>query len=948
MILLSWNCQGLGTPCTVHTLGELLHSHHPSLVFLTETKCKKSRIDGIKRRSGLFGCCVESQGRSGGLALLWDKSTTVQLQTFGPHHIDKLLSRLKNLSRRDWLVAGDFNEILSDSEKSGGRSRPLWQIRRFREALTSTDLHDLGHEGSPFTWCNQYPEPDTIYERLDSACADPSWRARFPNAVVRHIPVTSSDHDALLIDLVVRRGWNGDLNSSRPSLMDKQRSCAAQLQNAEGRWLNEEADIQEHIETYFGEIFRSRNPTENDLEKGTEAISVRISEDMLLERSKPYTAEEVSLALSQMAPLKSPGSDGWLITDNILLAFEVNHYLNTKKWGKKGHMAVKLDISKAYDKVKWKFLEKVLVSSQFSSIVPQRGLRQGDPLSPYLFLLCTEAFSSLLQREEHSGRIQGVAVCRHAPRVSHLLFADDTLIFCQATVEAASSILDVLGIFERASGQEINFAKSSVVFSSNTNPTLRAEVQDVLQIRAEGRHDLYLGLPTVVGKSRQTVFQSIRDRVWQRISGWNERNLSQAGKEILIKAVAQAIPTYAIGCFCLPASLIKEIQSMIANFWWHSGDTKKIHWLNWHKLSKQKLHGGLGFRDLQAFNLAMLAKQLWRIISNLDSLLSRVLRARYFPHGQVLEASVGRNPSFTWRSILASQHVVRGGFRWCIGNGRIVRDHGLEPHSNSLHFWPEEADLIIKIVLSLSNGDDFFCWHHMANGKFSIRRAYHVARDLVDQTQPCTSSFGSPVWKSIWNAKVPRKVQVFGWRLAQNALPTGVNLNHRMQEDSFACPLCHAEKEDTEHAFLRCPYARQVWNLFQLRWALVSDSSTDSCAWMERLAKGIGYEEFDLFLIICWAIWWNRNRTLMEHITLLPDELIKFAFHYLQTYRQVHASPEYITFASAPARWSSPGTNWVKINFDGAIFQSTMELGIGVVARDASGNCVGWTSARQK
>ncbi|KAK4384187.1 hypothetical protein Sango_3083400 [Sesamum angolense] len=295
------------------------------------------------------------------------------------------------LSRRDWLVAGDFNEILSDSEKSGGRSRPLWQIHRFREALASTDLHDLGYEGRPFTWCNQHPEPDTIYERLDRACADPSWRTRFPNAVVRHIPVTSSDHDALLIDLVntprlprrkrrpfrfeamwaslaeceqvVRRGWNGDLNCSRPSLMDRQRSCAAQLQawstqndhcsiqnkiqtlekalmqirrspitaankieenrirgelelllareeNAEGRWLNEEAEIQEHIEAYFGEIFRSRNPSEHDLEKGTEAISVRISEDMLLELSKPYTAEEVSLALSQMAPLKSPGPDG--------------------------------------------------------------------------------------------------------------------------------------------------------------------------------------------------------------------------------------------------------------------------------------------------------------------------------------------------------------------------------------------------------------------------------------------------------------------------------------------------------------------------------------------------------------------------------------------------------------------------------------------------------------
>ncbi|KAL0317292.1 UNVERIFIED_CONTAM: putative mitochondrial protein [Sesamum angustifolium] len=699
-------------------------------------------------------------GRSAGLALLWDKSTTVQLQSFGPHHIDvtvypdgeseawrftgfygfadtinrqcswELLSRLKILSRRD--------------------CRPLWQIRRFREALASTDLHDLGYEGRPFTWCNQYPEPDTIYEKLDRACADPSWRARFPNAV--HIPVASSDHDALLIDLVntprlpkpkrrpfrfeamwaslaeyeqvVRRGWNGDLNCSRPSLVDRQRSCAAQLhtwstqndhcsiqnkiqtfekalpqirrnpitaankieenrirgelellmareENAEGRWLNEEAEIQEHIEAYFGEIFRSRNPSENDLDIGTEAISVRIFEDMLLELSKPYTAEEVSLALSQMAPLKSPGPDasktianrlkpiidaiispcqaafvpGRLIKDNVLLAFEVNHYLNTKKWGKKGHMAVKLDISKAYDKVEWKFLERVLVS--LALLFPKGGSVKVTPFPPTYFCCAQKPF---LHFYRENNTVVGYRELRYAgmPHESPTFCSPtDSLIFCQATVEAASSILDVLGIFGRASGQEINFAKSSVVFSSNTNHTICAEVQDVLQIRAEGRHDLYLGLPTVVGKSRRAVFQSICDRVWQRINGWNERNLSQAGKEILIKAVAQTIPTYAMGCFCLPASLIKEIQSMIANFWWHSGDTKKIHWLSWHKLSKQKLQGGMGFRDLQAFNLAMLAKQLWRIISNPDSLLSRVLLARYFPHGQVLEVSVGRNPSFT-------------------------------------------------------------------------------------------------------------------------------------------------------------------------------------------------------------------------------------------------------------------------------------------------------------
>ncbi|KAL0314573.1 UNVERIFIED_CONTAM: putative mitochondrial protein [Sesamum angustifolium] len=701
------------------------------------------------------------------------------------------------------------------------------------------------------------------------------------------------------------------------------------IKNGDGQWPELEEEIRDHIETYFGEIFRSRNPSEEELEKGTEAISGRLSEQLRQELSQPYTAEEISKALSQMAPLKSPGPDGmppfffqkfWhivktdvisatlaflnelilppglnhthialipkckkpetltqfrpislcnvvykiasktianrlkplldsfispcqaafvpgrLITDNVLLAFEVNHYLNTKKWGEKGHMALKLDISKAYDKIEWKFLEKIL----FGSVIPQRGLRQGDPLSPYLFLLCTEAFSALLQREERGGRLQGVAVCRRAPRVSHLLFADDTLIFCQAKVDAAWCILEVLDNFGRAAGQEINFAKSSVVFSRNTVASLRDEIQGILNIRVEGRHDLYLGLPSVVGKTRRSVFQSIRDRVWNRINGWNERNLSQAGKEILIKAVAQAIPTYAMGCFRLPISLIKELQSMVANFWWHNGKTRKTHWINWRKLCKSKVQGGLGFRDLQVFNLAMLSKQLWRIISKPDSLLCRVLRARYFPDGHVLSAPAGRNPSYTWRSIQAAQQVC-GGLRWRIRSGRSVRIweipgsrapslflsflrqiHSLICVSVTLSmplrrsgitvsfasFWQDDIDVILAIPLSLIDGEDFPIWHHTHNGLFSVRSAYHVALSLAHQPLPSSSNLASPVWKTIWKANVPSKIRVFIWKVAHNALPTGRNLLQKLRFEPLACPLCCSEDEDVEHVFLRCPFAR--------------------------------------------------------------------------------------------------------------------------------------------
>lgn len=153
------------------------------------------------------------------------------------------------------------------------------------------------------------------------------------------------------------------------------------------------------------------------------------------------------------------------------------------------HMAVKLDMSKVYDRIEWSFLRLVMLrlgfdrrvvelimrcvtsvtysvvlnGSDFGSIIPERGIRQGDPLSPYLFLFCAEALSALFKREESRGKILGLSVCNGAPTISHLMFADDTLIFCKANKHSAQSIRDVLGFYERASGQIINSQKSSIL-----------------------------------------------------------------------------------------------------------------------------------------------------------------------------------------------------------------------------------------------------------------------------------------------------------------------------------------------------------------------------------------------------------------------------------------------------------------------------------------------------
>lgn len=221
----------------------------------------------------------------------------------------------------------------------------------------------------------------------------------------------------------------------------------------------------------------------------------------------------------------------------------------------------------------------VRVNGVFSdSFKPTRGIRQGDPISPYLFLLCSEGLSCMLKNIGPLYLSRGVRVSRHAPWISHLLFADDCLIFTQATKRGAERVADILDDYNRGSGQLVNKHKSAVFFSPNCLQDCKDEVQACLQIPNEALGERYLGLPTAAERGASDAFNYVPARVRAFVGGWAEKNLSCAAREVLLKANAQSVPTYPMSCFKLSPVVCRKLTSAVSNYWWGSSlDNHKIH-----------------------------------------------------------------------------------------------------------------------------------------------------------------------------------------------------------------------------------------------------------------------------------------------------------------------------------------------------------------------------------
>jgi hypothetical protein len=329
-------------------------------------------------------------------------------------------------------------------------------------------------------------------------------------------------------------------------------------------------------------------------------VLYKVVSKCLVNRLRPLLQDIISPTQSAFIP-------GRLITDNALIAFKGIHTITKSSDGKGKFCAYKLDLAKAYDRVDWSYSQKALEKLGFDprwinwimacvrsvsykvrlngiffvELQTYEGIWQGDPFSPYLFLLVGEGLSKLIQHEIENPVLQELKICRTNPGISHLQFADDSLLFFKADNQQALMIKKVLMNYEKATGQLLNTEKCSILLGKNCDEKMGEDISKILNVTETGFKEKYLGLPVPEGRMKKGKFQPIKERYKKNMSDYTEKYRTGSAKEVHIKAVLQALATHTMSVFKLSTGLCEDLMQMIRNYWrGDDQDQRHIHWMS--------------------------------------------------------------------------------------------------------------------------------------------------------------------------------------------------------------------------------------------------------------------------------------------------------------------------------------------------------------------------------
>lgn len=367
-------------------------------------------------------------------------------------------------------------------------------------------------------------------------------------------------------------------------------------------------------------------------------------------------------------------------SDNIIIVQEAIHTMRTCRKGD-GYVVIKVDMEKAYDRVDWGFLEFTLqrlgLNTAFIELImgcvstttmrvqwqgtmstsfkPTKGVRQGDPLSPYLFVLCMECLGQLIHHEVEEGRWQPLTMSPRGPHLSHLFFADDLVLFGQASAMQMEEMKGIMGFFCEVSDHKISLAKSKMFVSKNVHASRALSYSQLVGVGLTPDLGKYLGVPILHGRMAKQSFHPLIQRVRGKLAGWKGKFLNMAGRTVLIKSVLSSIPYYQMQTLLIPKGILHELEKISRAFLWNQNkEGKKQHLLSWDLIKQHKDHGGLGIRDLRAQNEAFVMKLCWGLLTRPTALWVHCLTQKYrCGSGKFPLIKRKRAQSSVWSSILS-------------------------------------------------------------------------------------------------------------------------------------------------------------------------------------------------------------------------------------------------------------------------------------------------------
>lgn len=665
----------------------------------------------------------------------------------------------------------------------------------------------------------------------------------------------------------------------------------------------------------------------------------KILSKVLASRLKKVIAKLIS-------PCQSAFISGRQILDGVLM---INEVVDLAKRRKDECLLFKVDFEKAYDSVSWSFLTYMLnrmgfdkrwigwiqacvFSSSMSVLVngsptdeftAHKGLRQGDPLSPFLFLIVAQGLSGLVQKASQVGNFDGYQVA-DGLNLSLLQFADDTILLGKGSWKNLWSIKTIFRSFELVSGLRVNFHKSKLI-GLNINEGFLESASIFLSCCMTLIPFKFLGVLVGANPRRRSTWKPVVDSMRAKLSCWRGRNLSIGGKVTLINSVLSSLPLYLFSFFKAPKVVIKELTQIQRDFLWGSHEEeRKICWVSWEDICKPKKEGGLGVKNLEVFNISLLAKWKWRCIHDHNALWRDLLAFRY---GNLiakqtcsLDRSWGTKDSIWWRDLMLlekdlsqNQNFFQRAVSCDVGDGQSIlfwynKWLGSEPlkdafpelfaissqqlvsvgnagswrrdqwtwgltwkrqlnpnEEESLH----SLETILVDVHLVAESHDRWKWSLHNSKLFTVSSCYSFAMSLVNQTQ--MNSDILDILSIVWKVPVPSKVALFCWRLLLDRLPTKDNLIRRnVVINNSRCSLCDSCDENVVHLFFHCDFSKCIWKEI-LSWIGIVDviavGGVQHFWEYDRLLKyntSRNKVPFMFWLATLWIIWQVRNNSIFK------------------------------------------------------------------------------------